>query len=177
MKTLRNTAAALVLTFAGLPISGALAAAEAPQAEPLALVGEGTLKVLFWSIYHSRLYCPDGVYEPGVRPLRLEIEYLRAIKREDLVERTAEEWDKLGVTDPARKRWLARLAELWPDVAKNDVLALELDRSGRATFRLNGDSLGVVEDPAFGEHFVDIWLSPETSRPKLRLALTGGRES
>jgi hypothetical protein len=177
MKTLRNTTAAIVLAFAGLPVSGGLAAAEAPQEEPLELVGEGTLDVLFWSIYHSRLYCPDGVYEPGVRPLRLEIEYLRAIKREDLVERTAEEWDKLGVTDPARERWLARLAELWPDVSRHDVLALELDLSGRATFQLNGDSLGVVEDPAFGERFVDIWLSPDTSRPKLRLALTGGRES
>ncbi|HKL63709.1 MAG TPA: chalcone isomerase family protein, partial [Woeseiaceae bacterium] len=154
---------------------GAPGDADVP-AEPLALVGEAKLQVLFWSIYRSRLYCPDGSYEPGVRPLRLEIEYLRNIRSEDLVKRTAEEWDKLGVTDPERDRWLATLGELWPDVSKNDVLAVALDRDGRTTFYHNDRRLGVLDDPAFGQRFVDIWLSPETSRPELRLALTGGRE-
>jgi len=139
-------------------------------------VGEAKFEVLFWSIYRSRLYCPDGVYEPGVRPLRLEIEYLRNIRSEDLVKRTGEEWEQLGVTDPARRAWLARLRTLWPDVSKNDVLAVELDGDNRATFLHNGQRLGRIDDPAFGQRFVDIWLSPETSRPAMRLALTGKRE-
>ncbi len=139
-------------------------------------VGEAKLEVLFWSIYRSRLYCPDGVYEPGVRPLRLEIEYLRNIRSEDLVKRTGAEWEQLGVIDPARKEWLATLGTLWPDVSKNDVLAVELDEDSRATFFFNERRLGRIEDPDFGQRFVDIWLSPDTSRPELRLALTGKRE-
>ena len=168
--------AALAIALAGAAANAAPGWAGPADAAPLALVGEARLEVLFWSIYRSRLYCPDGVYEPGVRPLRLEIEYLRDIRSEDLVRRTAREWDKLGVTDPARERWLATLAELWPDVEENDVLAVELDEDNRATFSHNGRRLGTLEDPAFGQQFVAIWLSPESSRPELRLALTGKRE-
>jgi len=162
----------LLLTAA----TGAMAQGDTQLDAKLEKVGEAKLEVLFWSIYRSRLYCPDGVYEPGVRPLRLEIEYLRNIRSEDLVKRTGEEWEQLGVTDPAREEWLARLRTLWPDVSKNDVLAVELDGDSRATFFHNNRRLGSIGDPDFGQRFVDIWLSPETSRPAMRLALTGKRE-
>ena len=36
-----------------------------------------------------------------------------------------------------------------------------------------GQTLGGIEDPDFGRHFLNIWLSPDTSRPELRLALIG----
>ncbi|MHA7815977.1 MAG: chalcone isomerase family protein [Pseudohaliea sp.] len=172
------TLAALAIALAGAPATAAPGAglADTSASAPLALVGEAKLEVLFWSIYRSRLYCPGGVYEPGVRPLRLEIEYLRDIRSEDLVKRTAQEWDKLDVTDPAREQWLTKLEALWPDVEKNDVLAVELDDDNRATFFHNGQRLGTLDDPAFGQQFVAIWLSPESSRPEMRLALTGKRE-
>jgi len=176
LKASRTGIAALALALAAATATAAPGQAGSTAPAPLALVGEAKLEVLFWSIYRSRLYCPEGVYEPGVRPLRLEIEYLRNIRSEDLVKRTGEEWEQLGVTDPAREEWLATLAKLWPDVSKNDVLAVELDEDGRATFFHNAQRLGRIEDPAFGQRFVDIWLSPETSRPELRLALTGKRE-
>jgi hypothetical protein len=162
----------LLLTVA----TGALAQGGTPLNGQLEKVGEAKLEVLFWSIYRSRLYSPDGTYEPGVRPLRLEIEYLRDIRSEDLVKRTGEEWEQLGVTDPAWEEWLATLGTLWPDVGKNDVLAVELDQDSRATFFFNERRLGSIEDPDFGQRFVDIWLSPDTSRPQMRLALTGKRE-
>jgi len=155
----------LLLTVA----TGAMAQGGTQLKGQLEKVGEAKLEVLFWSIYRSRLYCPDGTYEPGVRPLRLEIEYLRDIRSEDLVKRTGEEWEQLGVTDPAREEWLATLRTLWPDVGKND-------QDSRATFFHNERRLGSIEDPDFGQRFVDIWLSPDTSRPQMRLALTGKRE-
>jgi hypothetical protein len=49
-----------------------------------------------------------------------------------------------------------------------------LDDQGRSTFFVNGQSIGVIENPEFGRHFLNIWLSPDTSRPELRLALIGG---
>jgi hypothetical protein len=156
--------------------TGAMAQGGTQLDARLEKVGEAKLEVLFWSIYRSRLYCPDGSYEPGVRPLRLEIEYLRDIRSEDLVKRTGEEWEQLGVTDPQREEWLATLRALWPDVSKNDVLAVELDENSRATFFHNERRLGSIEDPDFGQRFVDIWLSPDSSRPELRLALTGKRD-
>lgn len=157
-----------------------IAVAMAPHAlqaaGELEKVGEARLKVMFWSVYDSRLYAPDGVYQPGKRPLKLEIEYLRDIRAEDLVKRTGKEWEDLGVTHERQGEWMEKLLALWPDVSKNDVLTLELNADNHATFYRNAERLGTIDDGAFGQHFIDIWLSPETSRPELRLALIGGKE-
>jgi hypothetical protein len=48
-----------------------------------------------------------------------------------------------------------------------------VDEQDRSSFSLNGRALGTIEDPGFGQDFLAIWLSPETSRPELRLALIG----
>lgn len=139
----------------------------------LQMVGEARLSVLFWQVYDSRLFTETGRYREGERPLRLEIEYLMDIRSDALVEQTAEEWDHLAVDHPKRDDWLQRLGELWPDVSKGDTITLALDTENRARFYLNGELLGDMNDPDFGEHFVAIWLSPDTSRPKLREALLG----
>ena len=143
--------------------------------DPMKLVGEARLQVLFWSIYDSRLYTADGSYEPGERPVRLEIQYLRDIDADDLVSRTALEWEQQGVEHDRQSQWLEAMTTLWPDIRKNDTLTLELEENDRSTFYFNGQRLGSVEDTDFGRHFLDIWLSPETSQPELRLALIGAR--
>ena len=139
----------------------------------LQLVGQAELKVLFWPIYHSRLYTDDGRYHPDQRPLQLEIQYLRNIDADDLVSRTALEWEQQDLAHDRHQAWLDTLARLWPDVNENDVRALQLDENDRSTFYLNGELLGTVADPDFGTHFLGIWLSPRTSRPELRAALIG----
>ncbi|MDB4543017.1 chalcone isomerase family protein [bacterium] len=138
-------------------------------------VGEAQLKVLFWKVYNSRLFSADGSYLDGQRPIKLEIEYLRDIEADQLVQRTAAEWQSQGVAHPHQDKWLQSLSALWPDVSKNDVIALQLDRDDRSSFFINGTFLGYVEDPAFGQSFIDIWLSPKTSRPELRRMLIGQR--
>jgi hypothetical protein len=141
--------------------------------ERLQLVGEARLTVMVWPIYESRLYTADGNYTEGQRPLRLELEYLRDIEALDLVEHTRKEWRHLQMLSGQENVWLESLSSLWPDVSENDVLALVLDEGGRSTFMLNGESLGGIDDPAFGPSFLAIWLSPATSRPELRRALIG----
>ena len=59
--------------------------------------GAARLKVLFWDIYESSLYTPDGTWSEGVRPLRLDIRYLRAISALDLVKQTGKEWAEQGI--------------------------------------------------------------------------------
>jgi hypothetical protein len=153
-----------------------LATAAVPAgAAQLQKVGEAHLKVLLWPVYNSRLYSSDGNYVAGQRPVRLDIEYLRNIDAADLIARTADEWRHQDVTHERQPEWLAQLAELWPDVAEGDVLSLLVDDRNVSTFYRNGERLGTLEDPDFGQHFLDIWLSPDTSRPELRLALLGQR--
>lgn len=165
-----SAAARSVLAAALLVLCGTGAGA---ADEELRKVGEARLKVMFWSIYDSRLFTSSGNYEPGVRPLRLEIEYLLDISAKNLIKRTAEEWQSMGREQQQQSQWLQQLAELWPDVSKGDVLTLEIDEDERATFYHNGLRLGSMDDPAFGQQFIDIWLSPESTRPELRLALIG----
>ena len=151
-----------------------LIALGARAGEPgLQLVGQAQLKVLFWPIYQSQLYSADGKYQPGKRPLQLDIRYQRSIDSSDLVTRTGMEWESQGLAHPQQQQWLQRLRELLPDVNKGDVLTLAVGTDEVGRFYLNGELLGQVDDPAFANSFLDIWLSPNSSRPKLRLALIG----
>jgi len=138
-------------------------------------VGNAKLKVLFWDVYDSTLYSENGRYREGQVPLQLDIQYLLDIKSQALVERTAQEWDALGLEHENIDKWLASLSVLWPDVSKNDVLTIALDTQNRSTFYRNGDLLGTIEDAAFGTSFIDIWLSPDTTRPALRASLIGAK--
>lgn len=151
-----------------------LACSVQARASDLQLVGEARLKVLFWPIYDSRLYTADGQYQDGQLPVRLELAYLRDIRARDLIDRTAQEWDQQGLDNPRRAEWLERLEDIWPDVSKDERLALEVDSDGLSRFYHNGELLGLIEDPAFGASFLGIWLAPNTSHPQLRLALIGG---
>lgn len=177
-----HTLAALILLAIlgqGLPATAQVNAADLQwqSAADLQKVGEAKLSVLFWDVYYSRLYTDSGSYQRGQRPLKLEIEYLLDIKSAALVDRTRKEWDDQGLSHENQEQWLTQLLELWPDVAQNDVLVLELDASNRSRFVHNGQPLGIIEDPDFGQHFVDIWLAPTTTRPKLRLTLIGEEDS
>lgn len=145
----------------------------AAQEERWCLVGEAELKVLFWPVYHSRLYSTDCRYREGQRPLRLEIRYLREVDAGDLVASTRDEWARLPGVPAASEQWLQRLARIWPDVSTGDVLEIRVDEQERNTFFVNNQALGGIEDQEFARHFLDIWLSPDTSRPELRLALIG----
>ncbi len=135
--------------------------------------GAARLKVLFWDIYESSLYTPDGTWSEGIRPLRLDIRYLRAISALDLVKQTGKEWAEQGKSSPQHMVWQGELLSIWPDVTEGDVISLAIDPSGVSTFLFNGDAIGTIGDPQFGEDFAGIWLSPDTTRPALRRQLIG----
>jgi len=141
--------------------------------DELELCGEAKLRVLFWDVYESRLHTPGGVWQPGIRPLKLEIRYLRDIKAQDLVEQTAKEWTAQGISSEQHLNWLDQLNAQWRDVSKGDVISLMISEEGTSEFLFNGEPLGVIEHPQFGEDFAGIWLSDKTTRPELRSALIG----
>ncbi|WOJ92268.1 chalcone isomerase family protein [Congregibacter variabilis] len=156
--------------------AGNTAAMDVEQAT-LQKVGEARLKFLFWSVYDSRLYTSSGVYRDGERPLKLEIQYLLDVKANALLERTLMEWSDMGRSHPRQQQWRNELANIWTDIQSGDVLSLELDSSNRSTFRRNGELLGHIEDPEFGQEFVDIWLSDDCTRPEIRESLLGRNAS
>ena len=140
----------------------------------LKTVGEGSYKYLFWQLYDARLATVDGKfagYEQS-RPVLLELTYKRDISRQQFIDATVDEWEKLGLTSKEQQQqWALQLQRLWQDVKQGDRLAALLLNDGSVQFYFNGNETGVLNDTAFGAAFFDIWLHPDTSAPKLRRQL------
>lgn len=141
--------------------------------QQMQIVGQATLSVLFWDIYHATLYSTNGRYQLGSYPVALNIQYLRNIKAQDLIKRTAEEWDKLGYPSEQYLPWLQQLKQIWPDILKGDELTLYLASAEHSDFYFNGERIGSLQAQNFGTQFLAIWLDEKCSFPKLRKQLLG----
>ncbi|MDV6250718.1 chalcone isomerase family protein [Vibrio sp. EA2] len=145
-------------------------------------VGQAKLTWFIFDIYESRLRAPDGRYQVSAdvspHPFALEIYYQRDVTKQQLLEVTEEQWQKLGVNQQRRQQWLSELNEMYPNIKKGDELAYVTDgKSGHLLYRRAGEvspvTVGYVEDEGLNDAFLSIWLSPKTEFPKLRKQLIG----
>jgi hypothetical protein len=153
------------LTFSGVTM-----------AEPLAdlkKVGEAKLQVLFWDVYNSSLYSQTGEYQVEIFPQALKIDYLRDIDAKDLIDRTQDEWEKLGIEKAKFSPWITLLTDIFPDIKKGDTLLLNVNENHQSEFFFNGKSIGQITDQTFGKSFLRIWLDENCSYPKVRKKLIG----
>ncbi|RLV61618.1 hypothetical protein D5018_00425 [Parashewanella curva] len=137
-------------------------------------LGNASLSVLFWDIYKSTLYTSEAEKPSSASKVLFEIQYQREIGSQDLVEQTMAQWQHLKLSPAEYKNYLPELRSIWPSVKKGDTLAL-LVSNNSSSFYLNQSCIGTINDPHFGKRFLDIWLSPNTSEPKLRKRLLGER--
>lgn len=137
-------------------------------------MGETTFSILFWDLYTSQLLTTSGEYPISAEgeSLIFHISYLADISSDDLIMRTVEQWQHLGVNEQVYKQYIADLELLWPDIVSGDSLALLL-KDDKSTFYYNNQYLGSIKDDGFGQLFIDIWLSKDTSQPTLRAELLG----
>lgn len=136
------------------------------------LVGEAQFSMLFWDIYHSQLFTPSGEFDDVIPGTVFEIKYQRNISQSDLIERTIEQWQHLGFSEETYQAYPPVLAALWPDITKGDKLTLVVSERS-SDFYFNERFLGRVNDDSFAQIFLAIWVSPNTSQPKLRQQLIG----
>ena len=145
-----------------------------PQAQR---IGAGRLTVWGFQVYDARLWAQPGFRAAHVdrTPLALELSYLRAFKAEEIAERSIREMRRSKpVSDAQAARWTADLLRVIPDVRTGDrVMGIHQPGVG-AAFWVNGKNTGEVQDAEFAKLFFGIWLSPNTSEPKLRDALLAG---
>lgn len=159
--------------FGMLLLAAASDLAVAGPIDDLNPVGQARLRVFFFHIYDSTLYSPNGRYE-GVNPdLALQIEYQRSIAADRLLDQTREEWRKQSLYEDSCETWLSQLDSFWPDVSRGDTLTLRVDESLASEFYLNGQLIGEIDDAQFTERFLAIWLSEDSSYPRLRNQLVG----
>ncbi len=163
--------ALLVLMTSNLWAANSYAAL--PSAE-LKVVGQAEMRWLMFPLYRVTLKTIDGQYQANRFPQMLDIVYLRNIAKQDLLTATDGEWKGLGVPFSQRKEWIRQLGNLWPSIKRGDRLAFQVTQQGSNYFLYNGKKIGGVADKQFSEAFLSIWLSPKTSRPRIRQRLLAG---
>ncbi len=167
-----------LLVAAALLAGPALAAPPAAALQQLAaprLAGQGVFTWFGLSIYQAELWVGANGYvaaAPGAAPFLLDLRYARDLAGKKIAEASYDEMKKLGAGSEAqRQAWLVKMTALFPDVKEGTHLSgLYLPGFG-ARFYLDGAMLGEVADADFGAAFFAIWLAPDTSAKKLRLAL------
>lgn len=135
-------------------------------------VGEARMEYLFWDVYDASLFTPSGEYQAGENPLKFKLTYLRDFAAKDIVKATKEQWSHLGKPQLS-SRYADTLLALWPDVKKGESLTLLTNNQGQSIFYHNDTELGKIAESEFASEFLAIWLSENTSEPKLRKQLLG----
>ncbi|MEK9952967.1 MAG: chalcone isomerase family protein [Curvibacter sp.] len=158
----------------GLACLGARAET-APLAQ-LRAAGSGTYTYWGFEVYQASLWVEPG-FEPAAFARQrhaLELQYLRNFKGRDIAERSIEEMRRIGPFSETQARdWLQAMVAAFPDVRAGDrLLGVHLPGRG-AQFYYNGRPTGEVRDPEFARLFFGIWLSEQTTAPRLRAALLG----
>lgn len=147
------------------------ALATGAAAQPLQAVGQGDMRWTFFKLYHIILLSEDGQYKPEQYPLALEIEYYRDIPAQQLIDATRKQMRHIGFDHPNSEQWFTQLESLWPDIGKGDSLRIEVDKEQNNQFFYNSKAIGSIDDTAFSDGFLSIWLSEKTSEPELRQQL------
>jgi hypothetical protein len=135
-------------------------------------VGEARMEYLFWDVYDATLFTPSGTYQSGKNPLKFKLTYLRDFAAKDIVKATKEQWQHLGKPQLS-SRYADTLLALWPDIKKGESLTLLTNEQGQSIFFHNDNELGKIAEREFATEFLAIWLSENTSEPKLRKQLLG----
>jgi len=144
------------------------------SSKPFTTTGEATFSILFWDLYQSHLKTTSGTYPISFETDQLifHIDYLADISREDLIMRTVEQWQHQNVSKNTYNQYIETLQNMWPNIRKGDSLAI-LVKKERSNFYFNERYIGSINDDAFGQLFIDIWLDKSTSQPNLRAQLLG----
>ena len=141
------------------------------------LIGQARLTVWGFDIYDARLWAsaPFSAASFSASALALELNYLRNFQATEIAERSLKEMRRSQpVSDAQAAQWTAALLRVIPDVRKGDRVTA-VHRPGQGTaFWVNGRASGEVLDTDFARRFFGIWLSPDTSEPRLREALLAG---
>jgi len=160
-----------VICIAFMLLFSSIASAQLTPPNDYKQVGAAKLRVLWFDIYDAELRSPDGQFSRIVGPLVLKLTYLRNIKKQKLLDETA---NQLRALEPAVVRdWLDQLEEIWPEINRGDRLAFFLDEEGFGHFYFNDRFVGSINDTRFGKAFISIWLGRNSDYPDLARKLRG----
>jgi hypothetical protein len=144
-------------------------------AEPV-LSGRAKLGIWGFDIYNASLWITPffKAADFANHAFAIELSYLRAFKREAIASRSMAEMARQANWNASpRAGWEQQMRDVFPDVRAGDrITGVNVPGVG-ARFLINGKTGGEIRDPEFARFFFGIWLSRESSEPKMRLELLG----
>ena len=139
----------------------------------LQVVGTGVLKVFFMDIYRVTLHSKERDYSVSDH-FALEFDYKRSVSKKTVIDASMDELSKApNVGSAETKAWKQILERGISDMQAGEKASVVFSKSGDVEFWLANQEPISFKDLKFAKNFAAIWLGPETSRPKLRLALLG----
>ena len=137
------------------------------------VVGTGVLKVFFMDIYSVTLHSKERNYSVSDQ-FALEFDYKKSVSKKTIVEASVDELSKApDVGSVEIEAWKQILERGISDMQAGETASVVFSKSGDVEFWSgNGEPIS-FQDLKFAKNFVAIWLGPQTSYPKLRLALLG----
>ena len=131
--------------------------------------GSGEMTWFGFSLYRATLWVAGESPESSTTALQLD--YLRDIPRERLVQTSLDEMRRLGASEGELQRWKPELERVFPDVKAGDCIVGVHRSDGGARFYYGDTVSGEVDDPEFARRFFAIWLDAQSRSPDLRAAL------
>ncbi|KAF0864257.1 hypothetical protein PLD_26975 [Pseudomonas sp. LD120] len=139
------------------------------------LLGSGEFTWFGFKVYSARLWSPEKSLRADT-PFALELTYRRTISREDLVQTSLEEIQRLsgaGVSPAQLKDWQAQMQRAFVDVEPGQRITGVFLPGRGVQFFVDQRLQHVVDDEAFARAFFAIWLDSRTRNPQLRAQLLG----
>jgi len=135
--------------------------------------GQGLFTWSVFRVYRAALHVQGDGFDAGA-PYALDLNYLRNVSAEQIVQTSVEEMRRLcGIDDARLAQWSEQLRAILPDVSLGDRLVGVFMPGAGVTFFSREALLGQVEDPAFVDAFAAVWLDAQTRAPALRAQLLG----
>ena len=142
-------------------------------ASEMKLIGQGTLKVLFFEVYDVRLLADSKAFS-WKNKFQLEFEYKREVNKQSVIESSVKEIRRQSnVLDKDINQWQEYLEQSIHPVQEGSQATVSWNPSGQITFHYQSSEPTTIEDENFARAFLNIWLGEETSQPKLRNQLLG----
>ena len=139
----------------------------------LRVVGTGVFKVFFTDIYSLTLHSEELDYSVGDHFV-LEFDYKKSVSKKTIVDASIDELSKApNVSSTEITAWKQILEKGISDMQAGEKASVVFSNSGDVEFWSENQGSISFQDLKFAKNFAAIWLGPQTSHPKLRLALLG----
>ena len=139
----------------------------------LQVIGTGVLKVFFMDIYNLTLHSKEPNYAVSDH-FALEFNYKKSVSKKTIIDASMDELSRLpDVSSVELKAWKQILESSISDIQAGEKVSVVFSKSGDIEFWSESREPLSFQNLKFAKSFAAIWLGPQTSHPKLRLALLG----